>query len=466
MIFIFTYSLLLHILIVFAGLALIQIFSVSHRIRIFYNLPYAWGAGVALLYILGNVFVRLEILPHHWHWIILILFLLIIACGVIFHLKARHTNGTQPLPPRSEWIRPVPIVMIGLMTFKISLVTIICLTHPIIDADAFMPQGYIPIAKALIHGRTLSQALQPFGGDIYSSLSPSILTAWPNMFMDRWYISFAALPWFFCYLSIILLGWNTAFRISQKLIPSLMLALIFALTPLLVIHTIRPGYHDALVAFFLMMSLSLLTQKLLTAESMSAADKFLVMTSIIGLLLSKVGGLLFSPFVAGLWINLYLSRRYNVTLLRLLKIEIFMIAAGFTVFVVLNSTLIEFLGRYLPDVYLTEKIKKMYPVLPDWMHFSRLSDHLFNWSSFSIMWWMNTSFVVALMLSWRQLTEAHITLIVSACSIFAFVSYIATFTVLSYSEDATTTGRFFLQIIGITIPIFCVYVDCFLKDSA
>ncbi|MBW1792118.1 MAG: hypothetical protein JRJ14_07650, partial [Deltaproteobacteria bacterium] len=70
-------ALMTQVLLILAGLSLLQLISYRKKIQITYCIPYAWGIGLLFLYASGNIFFRLGLLVRSWHFIVFAIILLL-----------------------------------------------------------------------------------------------------------------------------------------------------------------------------------------------------------------------------------------------------------------------------------------------------------------------------------------------------------------------------------------------------
>ena len=446
-------AVLLHFVIVFTGLACIQLASPYKRINLIKNTPFGWGIGVVFLYLLSNFFVRNEILLTSWHFLTFALMLIVITTGLWFHFKAPIIRNAKT-PIR---LNALDICILIFIAIKVSTITYIAFVNPIIDADAVSDQGYIPLAKAVAQGLPYSEILRTRISELHSAVSPTLLTAWSTMFFDRWHISFVALPWLFSYFSIIGLAFLAPFKITRNVTASLICSYIFSSVYLLIIHTIRPGYHDAFVTFYFIMMISITTVFTLQNTKCDTYCFTLILGAFIGLFLSKIGGKLFSVLFCLYWLNYYLCHYRKIRFYTLLKIESEILFVLVTSIILLNQNII---APYFSHHGIVNIFATLTPRMPHPRSFQQFSLHLFKWFSFGILWWLTLVLYFLNLLKKKTNGEKALLLLVSI--VFLSVLYVCNFTVLAYSEDATTTGRFYLQIIGLLIPCFCIFI----RDSS
>lgn len=444
-------ALLLHVLICTSGLAIIQMSSGRNRINIPLNLPFAWGLGVAVVYILGSVMVGYEISVTFWHWILLLILLLLSAIGSLLYIK-----GSAALKLRTDQISYGIfdlIVVLGLLC-KIGLITYITFVNPIIDSDAGSSKGYFSLTRAIVEGLPFSEILQNHITHLHSAISPPILSAWSALFFDRWHISFASLPWLFSYFALLGVVFITVLQVSKNISLSLVGVWLYSTVFLLIIHTIRPGYHDALVAYFFTCQMSIMTLIIINKIQFNATWFVLMSGSLIGLYLSKIGGKLFSVLILGFWVNYYLNHYRRISIRTLMRFQAELIFVFGSSFILLHKNII---APTLTHMGVNDVLATLLPSTPHELALTQFRRHLYEWSSFGMLWWVMSILYV---LSWiRNNTHWEKLLLFFIGAVYFCAFYVCNFTIHAWVEDATTTGRFFLQIIGLALPCYCLFLS-------
>ena len=181
-----------------------------------------------MLYLFGGFFVLADVLLGKWHWFMVAIFL-ILAGWALWRRRALGGNGNAAGTPGIRW-RWFHYPLIALIIGKIALVIFAGVHNPVIDSDATLYNNYISAAKKIGNGlgRGESLARDPqYETRLKSSLGPSILPAYPRLFMDRWHNHAVSIPWLFCYLSILGLVFFFSNRISGRLTVSLLCVILF-----------------------------------------------------------------------------------------------------------------------------------------------------------------------------------------------------------------------------------------------
>ena len=161
------------------GLGLLQLVSRRERIQWLPLVPFAWGIGVVVLYLLGHVLVRTECMVTGWHRVVAAALLALAAGGLWCGLRVPRGPSLVVLHrPHGR-----DALLLALILVKVSLVAYINLVDSVIDADATHPLGYLALAKKVGEGIPPSQVL----GDepIISPWGPLFLAVWVRAFLER-----------------------------------------------------------------------------------------------------------------------------------------------------------------------------------------------------------------------------------------------------------------------------------------
>ena len=445
-----TIALFTQTMIVLTGLAIMQITLPKKRLNnILYAIPYGWGIGSVVLYLFGYFFVYFEIFCKTWNYVALF-FMLCTVCYAAFLYKKGEI--VKPQNRANYKLFYYDYILIFLILIKIVLVTYICFTNPVMDSDALHLQGTIPIAKWIGTGMPITNLWEDGINSMITPLSVSILPAWTRMFLDRWYISFATIPWLFSYFSIIIISFFTVRRILKKITPAIICAYIISSLPILISHTIRPGYQDSSVAFFFMMAISIFTIFHFEDKKFNIFYINLIVFSLVGLFLTKIGGKFWTIFFIFFWLNHYLAQYKNKSLSKLILIE----AISFLAFI----TIFGFLGNYL---FKLTNIELFSLTFQSENCSTKIHDFFFllsNFNTFNIFLWF-----VAFISLYTLFTARNIKLNAIVLYSFAFifsVFYVVSFTQYSeYSLNASVTFRFLLHITGIFLPLYISFLKTY-----
>lgn len=433
---VFLVVLLSHLLLAAGGLALMQLASPGRRLRWLPCLPFAWPTGVAVLYAVGYLFVLAGWWSAHWNYAAAAVMLLLAAAGAVLWLRA------PPLPAAvMPAIRPRDWVLLALLAAKCAAVIYAALNYPVIDSDATNPGGYVSLARRLGGG-----VLFP-GGDTASPLGPSILAAWARMPLDRWYDSMAAVPWLFAWLSFIAIAAATCYRLTRHATASLACAWLFASLPLAANHALRPGFNDLLVACFFIAVVGVLCFFYLDKGKTARFWPLVAGACLVCGALSKMEGVMWLALltVVGASYWLYATGRYPWR-----KILLFQLAAAAVVYLLYWLTA-DFIAQYVGG-RLEWLFQKRYN--PD--SFPHFFSALFGYGSFNVFWWLFVSMALFALIG-RVEMNARALVIYMLAVVFALF-YFSNFTGnIPFTMMGTNVGRFFLQVSGIMLPVYCIF---------
>ena len=245
---------LTQIILMLGGFGLLQLCYRHTRIDPVSFLPFYWGTGTVLLYLIGGFFVLSDILLGQWHWVMAAVFLTLFALAL--WQRSKIENAMPRFNLFNHHLRwPFYLLAILLLT-KLVVVTFIILHNPIIDSDATYIDSYVSMSKKIAAGISRSATLAITGQTADSSLGPVIIGAWPGLFLDRWHNHAVAIPWLFCYLSLLGIVFGTSYRLNNNLLAALIITLILGNAYIISNHIIRPGFHEVLAAHFLAIAFS------------------------------------------------------------------------------------------------------------------------------------------------------------------------------------------------------------------
>ncbi|MDD9886510.1 MAG: hypothetical protein OXU83_05045 [Gammaproteobacteria bacterium] len=433
---VFLTVLLSHLLLAASGLALMQLAAPGRRLHWLPCLPYAWPTGVVVLYAVGYLFVLAGWWSTHWNYAAIAVMLLLAAAGAVLWLRA-------PPPPAVAMpvIKPRDWVLFALLAAKCAAVVYAALNYPVIDSDATNPAGYVSLAKRLGEG-----AVFPGGGTV-SPLGPSILAAWARMPLDRWYDSMIAVPWLFAWLSFIAIAAAACYRLTRHTTASLACAWLFASLPLVAHHALRPGFNDLLVACFFIAVVGVLCFFYLDKGKPARFWLVVAGACLVCGALSKMEGrmwlLLLSVMGASYW--LYAGGQYPWR-----KILLFQLAAAAVVYLLYWLTA-DFIAQYASGrvVWLFQKRYNS----ESFFHFFSA---LFSYGSFNVFWWLFVPMALFALIG-RVEMSARALVIYMLAVVFALF-YFSNFTGnVQFTLIGTNVSRFFLQVSGIMLPVYCIF---------
>jgi len=433
---VFLAVLLSHLLLAASGLALMQLASPGRRLRWLACLPFAWPTGVVVLYAVGYLFVLAGWWSTHWNYAAIAVMLALAAAGAVLWWRA----PPQPAAVMPA-IKPRDWVLLALLAAKCAAVIYAALHYPVIDSDATNPAGYVSLAKRIGEGVVFP------GGDTASPLGPSILAAWARMPLDRWYDSMISVPWLFAWLSFIAIAAAACYRLTRHTTASLACAWLFASLPLAANHALRPGFNDLLVACFFIAAVAVLCFFYLDKGKTA---RFWLVVAVAGLVcgaLSKLEGkmwlLLLAVMGASYW--LYAVGKYPWR-----KILLFQLAAAAVVYLLYWLTA-DFIGQYTGG-RLSWLFQKRYN--PD--SFAHFFSAMFGYGSFNVFWWLFAPMALFALIG-RTGMSARALVIYMLAVVFALF-YFSNFTGnIDFTLIGTNVGRFFLQVSGIMLPVYCIF---------
>ncbi|MGH7730806.1 MAG: hypothetical protein ACRENJ_06080 [Candidatus Eiseniibacteriota bacterium] len=436
------------ILLILVGLSTLQLLRGRTRIRWMPLLPYAWGVGVVVLYVLGQALVRtLRVGP--WHLVAAALMVAVIAAGVWrFGRAARAPDRRSPSAPW-RWYEAVLLV---LLAARIGIVAYLNGHDPIIDSDATLASGYAPLARKLGEGLSAREALADAGGQAVSPWGPPILLAWVRMFLDRWHDSVAGLPWLFAYLSTIGVAFTTCRRVTGHRSLALACAWVIASLPLTAMHTFRIGYNDLLTAYFVTLGLAVLTRAVLEPGRVGRTWLGLGVVALLGSAMSKMEGGVWALCMAVAGLGYFLRRVRGVRWRRILTLQA-------AVALVLLASYAWGAGEWLARA-LGGRASYLAPHALDPRALAMTFGFLFGWGSFNILWWLGPVIALSLLV-WDAPGDAK-ALVVYAGAMVAGVVLVANVTgSVEFTVNGTNVGRFLLQVTGVLVPLVCAYARQF-----
>ena len=444
-------SLASQLLLVLAGLSILQLLHGGTRIRWLPLLPYAWGVGVVVLYAVGETLVR-ALSVERWHLVTAALIAVVSVAGIWRFVGAAPALDQRSRPAR--W-RGYEVALLALLAARIGIVAYLNGHDPVIDSDATLPGGYAALAKKIGEGLSARDALADAGGHAISPWGPPILLAWVRMFLDRWHDSVAGLPWLFAYLAILGVAFDTCHRVTGHRPVALALTWILASLPLFAMHTFRIGYNDLLTACFVTIALAVLTRAFLEPERLGRMWLGIGVIALLGSAMSKLEGKAWALWLAATALGLFLRRSHGMSWRRILTLQA---AAG----LVLLAAYVGWAGEWLAG--LGGRAAYLAPHAFDPRAFSITCGFLFGWGSFNIAWWLGA--VVALTLLVRDVSADTKMLVVYAVGMVVGVGLAANFTgSVEFTLNGTNVGRFLLQVSGVLVPLACAYARQFPAES-
>ncbi len=351
---------------------------------------YGWGAGVVLLYLAGGLFVRSRPLFFRWH---LYSLTSMIAVALAIALINRRRIGW--FPNRAAGSGPGRIFS---DVWAVALLVFICthtlillwinLNHPIFDSDATNASRWVGLAKEIFRQGGLEASTH-----IRRPMFPSLIPLWANIFTTRWFDSLAALPWFVFYCSFLLLSGNFVCRVTGSLRNGLIYSSVLAVTPIIWIHVIRPGFSDLILCYFLGCVLSLLFY------SQHYHDRqyfFFSLVFMVGACLTKQEGGVWMIVIYASYALLYAYARHRASLVRIVAVEVVVLGAGVCGYLLTADYLHDLLARR--SVYLGMLLY----VRHDPRALQMLTERLFTWATFGCYWYLFLGLLAYLLVRARR----------------------------------------------------------------
>lgn len=209
---------------------------------------YGWGAGIAGLYMVGGVLVRIRLLAFRWQYLYLS-FAALLAAGFLSTLWLWRRRNPGPAsdekPARRIQLDLWSILMLLLILVHACILLWINLNHPAFDSDATNSTRWAGLAKEIYRSGSLVPATKT-----WYPIYPSLIPLMANALTDRWFDSLAALPWFVFYACFIMISCRFIWLITGEIKKSLAYGCVLVTIPILSIHAIRPGFSDLILCYF------------------------------------------------------------------------------------------------------------------------------------------------------------------------------------------------------------------------
>lgn len=442
---VFLVVLLSHLLLAASGLALMQLAAPGRRLRCLPCLPFAWPTGVVVLYAVGFLFVPTGWWSTHWNYAAIVVMLLLAAAGAMVWLRA------PPLPAVAmPAIKPRDWVLLALLAAKCAAVVYAALNYPVIDSDATFPHGYISLGKEFGEGTA-------FSGDAaitVSLLGAPILAAWARMPLDRWYDSMVAVPWLLAWLSFIAIAAAACYRLTRHTTASLACASLFASLPLAANHALRPGFNDLLVACFFIAAVGVLCFFWLDKGKTARFWPVVAGACLVCGALTKPEGKMWLVLLLAIGLSYWLHAVRNHEWKKILRVQLAVVVAAW-LFSLLGA---EILYRF-PDVIEYIDLGRggsLFTRDYNPASFPAFFSALFGHGSFNVFWWLFVPMALFALTGRVELSAKMLVIYMLAVVFFLF--YFSNFTDnVPFTLMGTNVGRFFLQVSGIMLPVYCIF---------
>lgn len=475
MISIVTVALLLQLLLISSGLALLQLVNPGRHIPILPLVPFAWGLGVMLLYLGGSLFVKGEWLLDGWHLAVAFGMVALTAAGGVVWRRAPGGGEATParigpdvsVPRPPVRIRWYDALIIALMLAKVGMVTYSVLVNPIIDSDATGMPGYVGLAKKISEGLPVSEVFARANeawSKVGSFIYPSLLSAWPNMFLERWHDAVTGLPWLFSWIFGAGVAFSVCYRLTRRFTASLACAYLFLSLPLLMNHLVRMGFHETFVRYFLIAAGGAFAVVFSAREKPQAGDgrtwALVTAAAVLGTMMTKKEGIVWGAILIVTWLSWYLHEYRGVSWKKLFSVQAAL--AAFLILIHRSDFSKEFFENIDDD-----RLDTMAPHAFDANAFSATLGYLFTDGSFGLWWWAAGLGGIYLLAS-KKIADNTKALVLFTFVILAAVLYFANFTWnVPFTLNGTNVSRFLLQISGILLlPVYCALLAAWLPQKA
>lgn len=447
-------ALLAQLALVGAGLALLQLLTRSQRIPLLGSLPFAWGTGVMVLYCVGAIAVRMDVLRGSWHFALLALFALLGAWA--WRVRARlprepetveaaDAAGSAESPGSSARWRWYEWLLLALILLRGSSVLAGVLLDPVIDSDAANLTRWVGLAKAMVGAGGLPEEMA-----YRDRFFPSLLSAWTAMFLPRWHDSLVSLPWFFTFAALVGVAFVGCYRLTGRRDAALLSSYLFASIPLSALHVIRPGYSD-LIACYFFLSANVFLLAAISRPSFRSSELYLLLLSTAACAMTKQEGAIWAVWCWVVVVSFHLHRRRNAPWGRILAIEACAVLVLYLAYLA-SADLIR------SHVELDPRVAWLFEIEFDWAAVRAFGVSAFLSGSFNLWWWI-FGLLGAFVAVGSQRADSRVMLLYVA-SLFLGVFYFACFTGnVGLTVAGTNLARFLLQVTPLILPLWVVFAN-------
>jgi hypothetical protein len=438
------------IVLVFTGFSLFQIIFPKNKLRFLTFVPYAWCLGVLFLYLVGGILVRIHFLKGSWHLVVLLIAFLFVFVG--YHIREKAAPLKESLQSNRFFFKWYEWIVLALILVKIAIVLWLQMANPVIDSDATLPFLWIGLAKVIhYHGFLPSEVPQCFY--VYASILP----AWISMFLPRWFDNLTSLPWFFCYLSMVGIGFAGCYQITLNRSASLICAYFVSAVPIVIAHVIRPGYSDVIMSNFFLAGVTALGVMFIknTQKSEKRLWVSMILMAACGCVLTKHEGLIWALWMGTVWFLYDLYFRRDVCWNKILKI-FFAVSLAAYILYFFGS---DFIRAYIPME--PSRFEQLFDKQFDIRAIYAFGWAVFEAGSFHFLWWL--FWLMAFFVWTRKTADEYKVLTFLMTLPFILFFYYACFTEnIQYTIIHTNVSRVLLQIIGLLVPLYAVCVKEFI----
>lgn len=430
-------NILSQVFLIFIGFSLLQLINIKNRISLLYDLPYAWGVGVVFLYIVAFPLIRFELSPNNWFLYILLIGLVVISMAGYLYSKA-NASITIKINWQLKWY---DWLLIFVIVIKLLLLIYGNLVNPVVDSDATNNSRLVGLAKYIFMQHPLSDT-NAYSATTLSELSLPILNAWSNIFQDRWHDSVATIHYVFVFIWTLMCA--GIIGIKQQIKPTFSLLAIFIISsiPLLSMHVLRPGFADIMIMHFFMISIVVLFS-IINKKSISNKNYFLLIVTILGMVLTKLEGMIWSAWVIIVVLSLYLNYQKQISWKTILTYQAILLVVGFGLYLVTADWV-------LRTISLPLRVSWLFDLQYNPRSFDRFFSYMYSDGGQGLIWWIFSITSVLILIKSKINIDKIIVLyaLILMLGLFHFsnFTYNITFTLLG-----TNVGRFLLQISPIVL---------------
>ena len=368
-------NILSQVFLIFVGFSFIQLINIKNRISLLYDLPYAWGVGVIFLYLAAFPFVRFELSPNNWH-----LYILLIGLGIISIAGYSYSKATPSITTKIDWQpRWYDWLLIFVIVIKLLLLIYVNLVNPVVDSDATGNYRHVGLAKYIFMQHPLSDT-NAYKDAQSTELALPILHAWSNIFQDRWHDSIATIHYVFIFIWTLMFAGIIGIMQQIRLTFALLAIFIIASIPLLSIHVVRPGYADIVVMHFFMISIAVLFS-IINKKSISNKNYFLLIVAILGMVLTKLEGVIWSAWMIIVVLSLYLNYQKNINWKTILTYQAILLIVGFGIYLVTADWV-------LRTIDLPVRVSWLFDLQYNPKSFDRFFSQMYSDGGQGLIWWI------------------------------------------------------------------------------
>jgi hypothetical protein len=420
---------------VLVGFAILQIIDFKNKISFFKNLPYTFGTGIVFLYIFAFPLVRYDLAVGSWYFYIYVLGIFLIILAGYFYKTANIVKNKSIYLSTQHWI------ILFFVVLFIALISYINITNPVVDSDASNNYRHIGIAKYIFWEYPLTETNAYKAGQS-TELSPPILHVFINALQERWFDSIATVHYIFFLLFSLLVVFTVGILNHIKALYSLIGAIMLITVPITIIHSVRTGYADIIVAYFFLIGVMQIFS-IIVNKKIEFGNYVLISIATVGVLFSKLEGII---WIAWLWIvlfSLYLNIYKKILWNKILMTQILLLIIGFSLYLLSAEWVLE-------NITLPKRLSWMFDLQYNPASFERFFSYMFSVGGQGLIWWIYIISSLVLLIRSKNPTYKAITLY--SFFLVLGVFYFSNFTFnITFTLQGTNVGRFFLQLAPLVI---------------